>query len=152
MKKTNKTFYSFIISLFCVLLFSCSLNYNEEPPYCVSKLEVLLHEVASHDSSCLMVFNLKNTSDHEIKTISLHFSVYNSQTQAPITFKTINKIKLNNFISSNEEVEYQINLEPFISMIPNVHCIVDYFHITEIVFSNGKRWTDPLGIYIYTEN
>ncbi|HBG35543.1 MAG TPA: hypothetical protein DDW88_00555 [Treponema sp.] len=147
----NKRYRVFIFCCFVLMLFlSCTFDFGNLPPYCISSPHIILNNEDVFDSSCGLFFNLKNTDAKTIAKINLVFSAYESSNKKPITTKYLNEMSVPVFLPHGESLEVFIDLEPFIFKIPDSDCIVDFFCIKEVVFSNGDVWKDIFYSYAYS--
>lgn len=136
---------------FFALYNSCSLDSYGPPPFCFSKPIIILDQEASYDSFCGLFFVLKNTADIPITKIIVKFSAYNNKTEKSITQDALNTISVALFLEPKENMDVFINLEEYMALLPDDYCIVDYFCIKEVLFSDGTVWKDSLDLYAYYE-
>lgn len=149
-KISFKKNYALFYLVFLVLFFlSCNLDFQDPPPFCISKPIIILNDENAYESSCGLFFLIKNTSTETIQSIRFQFSAYDSLLNKSITRKVLNELETSIYLEPNEQLELFIDLEPYILIIPENTCIVDYFFIKEIIFTNGARWQDTFAQYAY---
>jgi len=148
--KSRFTGFYFIHAIALCLLTACSFNYQPFIPFCISKPIIILDKREELETSCNLFFTIKNTNKGTIEKVNFVFSAYEGSNKKALTTKYLNEMSVPVFLPHGESIEVFIDLEPLIFKIPDSDCIVDFFCIKEVVFSNGDVWKDIFCTYAYS--
>jgi hypothetical protein len=127
---------------------SCDMFVTSNPPYVVTKPVCEIIERPGFFTYAGVTFNLLNTSEKNIDSITVSFMLFDAETQdSPFAGGNIFKIKKLDTVLINENKEIIISLDKYIYVAPSEPYIIDFFYIVEIQYADGSAWQDPNGIY-----
>jgi len=95
-----------------------------------------------------MVFNFLNTAQKDVDRITVSFMLFDAVTQtSPFTGSNKFEITKLDHVSPGENIKVIISLDRFFYIAPKEPCIIDFFYISEIHYTDGSCWQDKYGIY-----
>lgn len=120
-------------------------------PYIIDNPHVELGTVEDKYNFAGMHFSLCNESSKTIEDFTMSFMLYDSDGNNPFVGSNciVSKCKWN--ISAGALVEFIINLDPYISTVPDEPYQIDYIYVREINYTDGSSWKDPFGMYCVRE-
>jgi hypothetical protein len=98
-----------------------------------------------------MHFSLFNESGKNIESFTLSFMLYDSEGNNPFIGSNCIVSKCSWPVKSRENIEFVINLDPYISIVPEEPYRLDYIYVREITYEDGSCWKDPYGMYCTRE-
>lgn len=139
-----------LFSLFGVFT-SCETTDALSCPYLISNPRVELGEKDGSHKFAGMYFSLFNDSDKTIDNFTLSFMLYDSDGNNPFLGSNCIVSKCDWNMTAGSIVDFIINLDSYIAVVPDEPYIVDYLYVREINYVDGSKWKDPYGMYCVKE-
>ena len=119
---------------------------SEVPPFVITKPVVEIAERINYFKCAGIVFKFLNNSEEPVDKITVSFMLFDTKTQAsPFTGSNVFEIEKWGFVASGENKEICISLDNFIYVAPNEPYLIDFFYISEILYTDGSAWQDRHG-------
>ena len=151
----KKNFYlsAFFVSIILVLMtfISCESTDNFSCPYIISNPHVEIGECEDKYKFAGLHFGLFNDSDKEISSFTVSFMLYDSDGKNPFTLSNCIVSKCLWPVRSGSLIDFVVDLDSYISLVPDEPYQVDGIYIREIRYSDGSSWKDPYGMFCIRE-
>ena len=154
-----------ILTAIFLVFFSCCTTDALSCPYLISNPRVVLGEknenVESDDTDEQTVENYKfvgmhfsvfNDTKKIVKNFTVSFMLYDSDGNNPFIGSNCIVSKCEQEIPSEEVSDFVINLDSYISEVPNEPYVADFIYLREIKYDDGSVWRDPYGMYCVRES
>ena len=130
---------------------SCETTDCFSCPYLISNPHVELGEFEDKHKFAGMHFGLFNDSSKSIDSFTLSFMLYDSDGENPFNCSNCIVSKCQLFMAAGSNIDFVINLDHYISVLPDEPYLVDFIYVREIHYSDGSVWKDPYGMFCVTE-
>ena len=130
---------------------SCETMDSLSCPYVISNPHVELGENDENHHFAGMYFSLFNDSAKTIEQFTLSYMIYDADGNNPFIGSNCFVAKCDWNVRGGAIVDFIIDLDPFISVVPEEPYKVDFMYIREISYEDGSSWKDPYGMYCVRE-
>lgn len=141
----NRIFTMFFLFM-CMLFSGCQLSAKENSPYIISG------EMVTEDSSDYEIagldFYLYNKMEKNITSFTVVFFLFDSDGNAPEGSKNIVVLTVTTEIDAKSSLRACINLDKYMTEIPDEPYQIDYIYLSKIVYEDGSEWNDPFGFQL----
>ena len=152
MKNNKSKIAGSLFLLFVSLIsFSCCTTEALSSPYLISNPHIELGEYENAHNFAGMYFSFYNGSDKKIENFTLSFLLYDSDGNNPFVGSNCIVSKCEWPIQSGSSIDFIINLDPYISVVPSEEYQIDYLYVRQITYEDGSVWRDPYGMYCVRE-
>ena len=147
------TFLSFASALsVCLALFTgCGTLEAATCPYVISNPRVELSDDGDDYNFAGMHFSLLNGSDKILSSFTISFMLYDSEGNNPFVGSNCVVSKCEEEMQPESVGDFVIDLDPYISSVPDEPYALDYVYLREIRYADGSLWKDPYGMYCVRE-
>ena len=139
--------------LCCLLLFlifpSCKTLLERNCPYVIGEVSVEYGESPGKYRFAGVLFTFYNTEPKTVSEFTVSLRLYDDNGENPF-------IGANQIIAVNKEnigarsvSDIAINLDDFISDVPEEPYRIDFLYVSEIKYSDGSVWQDKYGVYAF---
>ena len=119
---------------------------SEVPPFVVSKPIVEINERLNYFKCAGIVFKFLNNAEKPVDKITVSFMLFDTKTQlSPFAGSNVFEIEKQGFVAPSENKEICISLDHFIYIAPAEPYLIDFFYISEILYTDGSVWQDKHG-------
>ena len=151
MKRAKNLIFLWLLMGAFSLFLSCTSTEAFNCPYLISNPRVELGEFEDQHNYAGMHFSLYNKSSQTIKSFTLSCMLYDEDGNNPFVGSNCIVSKCRWDLESGKSIDFVINLDPYISRVPDEAFIVDYIYLREINYADGSSWKDPYGMYCIRE-
>ena len=149
----NRIFVALILCIVCFLIFTaCETTYRFSCPYEISNPHVEIGESNGDYNFAGMHFSVFNDSSKTVSGFTISFLLYDSEGNNPFIGSNCIVSKCEIEIDGGQISDFVINLDPYISLVPDEPFIVDFIYLREIHYIDGTSWKDPYGMYCIRES
>ena len=140
--KTN--FIKLLCSFYLMTLAGCSVFSIERTPYSVTA-EFVMEEDSPSYKICGVDFSIYNFSTESIKEFELVFFLFDSDGEPASECPGRLSFTIEKEIEPDEVFNICLNLDSYITSVPQSLLEIDYLYVSKIVYANGSVWEDPFG-------
>lgn len=140
-----------LLPLIPLLCTSCETTYSLTCPYVIGKSHVEIGDKEDKYKFAGMHFSFYNESRKDVESFVISFMLYDSEGNNPFIGSNCIVSKCNWKLEGGEAADFIVNLDPYLSVIPDEPFIIDYLYVREITYSDGSSWKDPYGMYCIRE-
>jgi len=116
------------------------------PPFVVTKPVIEVTEHINYFQCAGVVFKFLNNAEKAVDKITASFMLFDMKTQAnPFTGSNVFEIERRCFVAPDENREICISLDHFIYIAPTEPYLIDFFYISEVLYTDGSVWQDKNG-------
>ncbi len=151
MKEMRRICFFSVMALFVAALLSCGTVDSLSCPYVISNPHVELGELEDSYNFAGMHFSLFNESEKTIEDFTMSFMLYDSDGNNPFIGSNCIVSKCTWKMNPGAVTDFVINLDPYISSVPEEAYLIDYIYLREISYTDGTSWKDPFGMYCVRE-
>lgn len=130
---------------------ACETTDNFSCPYIISNPHVEMGEFEDKHKFAGLHFALFNDSEKEIDSFVISFMIYDSAENNPFVCSNCIVSKCEWNMKPGALIDFVINLDHYISVVPDEPYIVDGLFLREIRYSDGTVWKDPYGMFCVKE-
>ncbi|WP_407428609.1 hypothetical protein [Treponema sp.] len=124
-----------------------SVNRFFSCPYVLSDSKISAAEDYDSAGKIFLDFTLKNVSKKNIISFVISCSLIDSEGKTVLENDSCFVEKICDNIPADCERDFRLALDSyFLGCQPEAYS-VDFIYLREVRFENGKRWTDPYGMY-----
>ena len=143
MKKKN------LMKIFPIVAFVLSGCMNiPQIPYVITMPQCHVGSLDENYKISGIHFTMYNNSSKQIKNFSCKCMIFDTEGNNPFIGSNCIISKFDEVISSNNERQVIINLDPYLNYVPDAPFVVDNFYISKIVYSDGSVWKDTFGTFL----
>lgn len=139
---------NFVFILFLFLIISCSLPQDKLPLFTISEP---VYKSSLEDSSCKtggVYFDFYNKAQSEVVFMEIRMNVYDKKSGQMAFIGTGTIISSYDVsVSPGETKSLCVSLDPYITVRAEEGYYIDQFYISRIKYSDGRVWSDNLGVY-----
>ncbi|WP_191014119.1 hypothetical protein [Treponema zioleckii] len=146
----KKTFFAGLMLAFFAFS-GCSTFAAMECPYVIEKPHVVLGKVSGKHNFAGAYFNVFNDSQKRVDSLTFSFMVYDKDGQNPFVGSNNIVSRCDDFIEASSAKEFCVNLDSYLSVVPDEPYLIDFLYLREIHYSDGSSWSDPFGMYASRE-
>ncbi|QTQ15744.1 hypothetical protein [Treponema parvum] len=140
----------FLCFLFLFLIFpSCKTLLERNCPYVIGDVSVECGESSGKYHFAGILFTFYNAGPKTVSEFTVSLRLYDDNGENPF-------IGANQIIAVNKEIigarsvsDIAINLDDFISDVPEEPYRIDFLYVSEIKYSDGSVWQDKYGVYAF---
>ncbi len=152
MKKFSLSFKIFLLFIASFFYFTaCETTDNFSCPYVISSPRVESGEFEDKHKFAGLHFGLYNDSEKEIESFVLSCMIYDSEGKNPFACSNCIVSRCDWKIKGGALVDFVIDLDHYVSVIPCEAYQVDYIYLREIRYADGSSWKDPYGMFCIRE-
>ncbi|MBQ7157869.1 MAG: hypothetical protein IJS09_00380 [Treponema sp.] len=133
------------------LMQGCSTLENLDCPYVIDNPHVEIGQKYTYHKYAGAYLTVYNDSKKTIQNYTVSFMLYDSDGNVPFTGTNCVVAKCNAPIGPQQEETFIVNLDSFISFVPDEPFEMDFLYLREIVYADGSSWKDPFGMYAVRE-
>ncbi len=149
MRNYRNLMYAVICAVFFALNMSCTTLSERNCPYVIGNINSMCG--TGDDSAGFrfagVSFTFCNSGSKTVADFTVSFRLYDSEGENPFIGTNCVTAKKTEIIGRNSTSEITVNLDSFITVVPEEPYQVDYFYVTEIHYTDGSTWRDEYGIY-----
>lgn len=151
--KSTKIFFSLFQLIFVFGFFGCSTTDNQSfsCPYIISNPHVELGKKSNVHEFAGTYFTFYNDSDKTVTEYTVSFLLYDDEGKNPFIGSNCVVEKIAMEQKPHEAREAIVNLDSYLSVVPDEPYVIDFMYIREIRYSDGSSWSDPWGMYAVKE-
>lgn len=131
-----------------LLLFSCGLSKTFQPEFTVS---TPVYKSSLEDSTCKtggVYFDFYNKAESEVVFMEIRMNVYDKKSGLMAFIGTGTIVSSYSVsVSPGETKSLCVSLDPYITVRAEEGYYIDQFYISRIKYSDGRVWSDNLGVY-----
>ena len=90
-------------------------------------------------------------SGKDIESFSISFMIYDSDGNNPFISSNCIVSKCEWKVGAGEIIDFVVDLDHYISVVPAEPYKVDYLYVREIRYADGSSWKDPFGMFCTKE-
>ena len=136
------------VIILAAIFWNCSMIAEGPPPYTITKPVFETSQRSYVFTYAGLSFYLMNNTQKTINSIKVSFMLFDSKTKSsPFIGSNIFEITVNDTIHPDENREILISLDKYVHTAPAEPYLIDYFHISQINYSDGSIWRDKYGTY-----
>lgn len=149
--RCKKNAFALALCMVLLCLSSCATLDALSCPYIIANPHVEIGEKADSHTYVGAYMGIYNDSEKTISTYTVSFMLY--EQDGTIPFVGTNCVVANcvREILPKTEDECIINLDSFISVVPDEPYKIDFLYLREITYTDGSSWSDPFGMYALQE-
>lgn len=152
MKKLKSVFAALTAFACLTCLFSSCVTAGAfSCPYTVTSPRVELSSPEDSRSLAGMRLSFFNGADKTVESLTLSFMLYDSDGSNPFLGSNCIVAKCGQEVPPFSDIELVVELDPYISAVPDEPYTVDYLYVREIRYDDGSVWSDPYGMYSVRE-
>ena len=140
----KNSFFRLVACLFLSLLLGCSAFSAERNPYSIAA-DFVMEEESDDYKICGANIFFYNHSFLTVKEFELVFFLFNSEGEPAPECSERLTFAIEKEIGPDEDFTICLNLDSFMTFIPEVPLDIDYLYVTKIVYEDGSVWEDPYG-------
>ena len=150
-----------ILTAIFLTFFSCCATEALSCPYLISNPHVAIRENPEKSGDeeknddykfAGMHFSVFNNTKKNVKNFTISFMLYDSDGNNPFIGSNCIVSKCEQEISPEQVSDFVINLDSYISVVPDEPYVADFIYLREIRYEDGSVWKDPYGMYCVREN
>jgi len=146
-----------IVIFVAILLMACDIpewvivdnpkvSPSDVPPFVITKPVVEITERLNYFKCAGIVFKFLNNAEKPVDKITISFMIFDTKTQlSPFTGSNVFEIEKQGFVASGENKEICISLDHFIYIAPTEPYLIDFFYISQVLYTDGSVWQDKNG-------
>jgi len=134
-----------------LVLSGCSTLESLSCPYLIDNAHVEIGQKYTYHKYAGAYLTVFNDSKKTIQNYTVSFMLYDSDGSVPFTGTNCVVAKSDSKILPHEEETFIVNLDSFISFVPDEPYVMDFIYIREITYTDGSLWKDPFGMYAARE-
>jgi hypothetical protein len=120
----------------------------DSPPYVITKPVFEISGRPGYFNYAAVVFKFLNTSPKDVDHMTVSFTLFDPKTQgSPFIGSNIFDITKLDYVLPGQNKEMIISLDKYIYVAPAEPYLIDFFYISEIVYTDGSSWQDKYGKY-----
>lgn len=143
----KRMIYRPILFLLFLIFVSCNLLADNIPPYIIDGEMVL--DASSKYEAAGLDFVFLNKSEKAIKQFTLVFYMYDEYGNPPGTGRNNIVVTVTSAVKAGEKLSGCINLDSYISEIPEIPYTIDFLYVSKIVYEDDSIWSDPFGLCVF---
>ena len=140
-----------LLPLCLLFLPACSTLENLDCPYLIDNPHVEIGRKYTYHKYAGAYLTVYNDSKKTIKKYTVSFMLYDSDGNIPFTGTNCLVASCETPIPPQEEETFIVNLDSFISSVPDEPYLMDFLYLREIIYTDGSSWKDPFGMYAVRE-
>lgn len=133
------------------LLSACSTIDSLTCPYLIAHPHVEIGEKYTYHKYAGAYLTVYNDSDKTISAYTVSFMLYDADGSVPFVGTNCVVAEYEKEIAPRTEDECIVNLDSFISVVPDEPYKIDFLYLRKITYTDGSTWSDPFGMYAQGE-
>ncbi len=140
-----------VMPFFLAFLQGCSTLENLDCPYLIDNPHVEIGQKYTYHKYAGAYLTVYNDSKKTIEKYTVSFMLYDSDGSVPFLGTNCVVARCDTPIPPQQEETFIVNLDSFISSVPDEPYLMDYLYLREIIYTDGSSWKDPFGMYALRE-
>ena len=129
---------------FLTLFFSCSIFSIEGKPYSLAA-NFVMEENSADYKICGADLYFYNQTNRTVKEIEVVFYLFDEEGEPAAECSGRIIFELEKEVGPEEDFRLCLNLDPFMTYIPQSPLEIDYLYVSKILYADGTLWQDPFG-------
>ena len=147
----KKVLFGSAFFLLVLSLVSCGTTESLSCPYVLANPHVELGSCEEKHNFAGLYFSLFNGSEKNIDEFTVSYMLYDSDGNNPFVGSNSFVSKCKWDLRAGGMVDFVIDLDSYLSVVPDEPYLVDFMYVREISYSDGSSWKDPYGMYCVRE-
>lgn len=147
--KIKKLYRQLWVAFFLIIMnTSCSVFARDNVPYVINGTFVSESNIAEYEICGVDIYFL-NKSDKVVNSFTVVFFLFDEEGEPVNTTKSNLVFRINESVESKESINLCLSLDQYMNYYPEEDYFIDYLYVSNISYTDGTEWSDPLGLQVF---